>query len=138
MSARTAVGTWRRSTSKGRTARPCRSARPPIDSCECQCNELPLGFTVERSREENRRVLQDGVGAAKVLHFALQLLEPRPLVRGEPWARPSVDLSSTNPGPERLGRHAEQFRDGADGRQLGLVVLALVADHPHCSITQLG
>jgi hypothetical protein len=40
-------------------------------------------LTVELGRNENRRILQNRVGAPQVLHLTLELLESRSLVRGE-------------------------------------------------------
>ena len=117
---------------------PCRLARLPIDPCVNRCSELPLRLTVELGREENRSVLQDGVGATKILILTFELLHSSSFVSGETRSLAVVDLGPSNPGPERLRRHAEQFRDVTDARPLGLVVRSLVEHHPHCSFTQLG
>ena len=103
-----------------------------------RCSELPLRLTVELGRKENRRVLQNRVRPTKVLVLAIELLEPHVLVRRDPGASASVDLSSSNPGPKRIGRHAEQLRDGGEGGPLGWLVRAIVQNHPHGSFTQLG
>ena len=60
-------------------------------------------------REENRRVFQYGVGSSKVLVLTLELFEPSSLIRRDSGPKAGVDLGLSNPRPEGLGRHAEQF-----------------------------
>ena len=60
-------------------------------------------------REENRRVFQYGVGSSKVLVLTLELFEPSSLIRRDAGAIAGVDLGLSNPRPEGLERHAEQF-----------------------------
>lgn len=95
-------------------------------------------MTVERSREENRRILQNSVRSTQVLDFAFELLEARSLVRRKSWARAGVDLGLSNPRPERFRRHAEELADGGERGPLGRVVRAILDRHPHGSFTQLG
>ena len=97
-------------------------ARPPIDACAHRCKQLPLGSTVEHSREENRRVLQDGVRPPQLFVLAFALLETSTLVRRDSLARTGVDLRLSHPRTEGLWRHAEEFGNGAERGPLGWVV----------------
>ena len=60
--------------------------RHPTDSSASRCNELPLGLTARLGGKENRRVFQNGIRPTQVLDLTFKLLEPSPLIGGDPGA----------------------------------------------------
>ena len=110
---------------------PCRSARPPIGPCGTRCSELPLRSTVELGREENRSVLQNLVGPAKVPVFLLGFLHALGLVGRETRSMTSVDLGPANQMAQRLRGHSQLSRHRRDRGPVRGEVVNVVDDHPH-------
>lgn len=95
----TPAAPWWRSKSRERTAKPCRSARLPIDSSASRYSELLPGLTVELGRKENRRVLQNSVSPTQVLVLMFEFLEPSSLIGGDSEASTGIDLGPYGPRP---------------------------------------
>ena len=98
----TVVGPWRRRRCSGRSAGPCRSARPRTGPCERRCTPRSPLWAVELRRKESRRTVQDRVRPAQLAVLALRLDQTLRVTRRGPRPVTGVDLGLGHPAPQRL------------------------------------
>ena len=121
---------------RGRIARLCRSARLPSLSAKVDVADYLFVRPSSSVAKKLRGVLQDLIGATKILHLELEYFETSQLVAGETGPNSCVDLVTEHPGSQGLLRHPKQRRDRTKSGQLRRLVRALFNGYPYGSFTQ--
>ena len=75
---------------------------------------------------------------AQFLDLALELLEPRKIRRGRPFALPGITLVLAHPSQQRLRRAADLGRYRFNRRPLRWVICVRLLHHPHGPLADLG
>ena len=95
------------------------------------CGPVPLG-------QKSTGYLENLVGPAQFLDFALQLFHTLRLCGSNAVAHVSIDLHALDPFIERLRYAANLWGNRFNGRPQRWVLASVLLHHAHCAFSNLG